>query len=133
MSFLDKAALLAAAAQPLPIERVEVPALGGFVYIRAMSGSERDAWEKSLLVGRGKKRDVDTTNVRARLIARVACNDKGDRLFTDAEAETLGKLRVDVLNTLFEVAQRLSGVSDADVEELGKGSAPAAGSDLSTN
>lgn len=128
MSFLDKAALLAAAAQQLPIEKVDVPELGGHIYIRAMSGVERDSWEKSLMVGRGKRRDIDTTNVRARLVARTACDESGKRIFDDGDAVALGGLRVDALTKLFAVAQRLSGVSDDDVEELGKASAPAAGS-----
>lgn len=129
MSFLDKAALLAAASQPLPIEKVDVPELGGFVYIKGMSGAERDTWEKALLVGRGRKQTVNTANVRAKLVARCACDEQHARILTDEDAEALGKLRVDVLNKLFAVAQRLCGVSDEDVEELGKASAPAAGSD----
>lgn len=133
MSVLDRAALLAAASQPLPLERVDVPELGGAVFIRGMSGTERDAWEKSLIVGKGKRASVDTTNVRARLVCRVACDEAGKRLLEDSDASALGGLRVDALNKLFEVAQRLSGVSDADVEELGKPLAPAAGSDSPTS
>lgn len=127
MSF-DKAAFLAAA-QQIPTEAVTLPELGGItIHLRAMTGRERDAWEKSLLVGRGKRREVDTTNVRAKLVALTACDASGERVFSDADAEELGKARVDVLNKLFTVAQKLSGVSDEDVDELGKGSAPAAGS-----
>ena len=133
MALLDKAALLAEAAKPLPIEKVSIPELGGDVYIRAMSGSERDAWERSLIVGRGKRRDVDTTNVRAKLVVRVLCDDTGARLMADSDAEALGHLRVDILTKLYEVAQRMSGVTDKDVEELGKDSAPADGSGSPTN
>ena len=132
-TILDKAAILAAAAQPLPIERLDVPELGGQVCIRGLSGTERDDWERSLLVGRGKRKDVDTTNVRAKLAARCLCDEAGTRLFTDGEAGALGKLRVDVLNRIYEAAQRLCGVSDADLEELGKGFAPADGSGSPTS
>lgn len=132
MSSFDKAAFLEAA-QKLPTERVEVPEFGMTVYVRGMSGAERDAWEKTLLIGRGKRREVDTTNVRAKLVARTACDETGARVFTDADAEILGKSRVDILNRLFQAAQKLSGVTDEDVEELGKGSAPAAGSDSPTS
>lgn len=131
--FLDKAALLAAAAQSLPIEKVDVAELGGHVYIRGMSGAERDDWEKSLIVGKGKKRDVNTANVRAKLVARTACDEKGERLLSDEDAIALGKLRVDALNKMFAVAQKLSGVSDEDVEELGKPLAATAGSDSSSS
>lgn len=128
MAVLDKAAFLNAAAQPLPIERVEVPELGGHVFIRGMSGVERDAWEKTLLVGRGKSQKVNTENVRAKLVARTAVDENRERIFSDEDAQALGALRVDVLTRLFQVAQRMSGVTDEDVEELGKVSAPEDGS-----
>lgn len=131
MSF-DKAAFFAAV-QQLPIDRVDLPEIGLTVYVRAMSGVERDAWEKSLLEGRGKNQRVNTDNVRAKLVAKVTCDEKGERVFTDADAVELGKGRVDVLNRIFSKAQELSGVSDKDVEELGKGSAPAAGNDSSSS
>jgi len=133
MSFLSKDALLSAAASKnLPLERVDVPALGGHVFIRGMSGSERDGWETSLVQGRGKQQRINTENVRAKLLVRVLCDEAGVRLFDNADAAALGGLRVDVLTKLYEVAQRLSGVSDADVEELGKDSAPAGGNDSPT-
>jgi hypothetical protein len=132
MSTFDKAAFFAAA-KKLPIESVDIPELGMAIYVRGMSGEERDAWEKSLIRGKGKRMEVDTTNVRARLVAKTACTEQYERLFTDADALELGQSRVDILNRLFTVAQRLSGVSDADVEELGKASALVAGSDSPTS
>lgn len=130
---LNKHALLAAAKAPLPIERVELPEIQGHVFVRGMSGTERDGWEKSLIVGRGKRRAVDTTNVRARLAVATVCDASGVRLFSDSDADPLGGLPAAVLNRIFEVAQRLSGVSDEDVDELGKSSAPEGGSDSPSN
>lgn len=130
--FLSKDAFTAAAGK-LPIERVDLPELGGHVYVRGMSGVERDNWERSLVVGKGRRRDYNLDNVRARLAARTICDEAGVRTFTDADADTLGTIRVDCLNRIFEVAQRLSGVSDQDMEELGKGSELEAGSGSSTN
>ncbi len=46
----------------------------------------------------------------------------------------VGKFRVDVLQKMFNKAQELSGMSDADVEELGGDSdGPEAGTASSTN
>jgi len=131
-AFLSKDAL-AAAAGKLPVERVDLPEIGGHVYVRGMSGVERDAWERSLVVGKGRRRDYNLDNVRARLAARCICDETGVRQFADDDADTLGKIRVDCLNRIFEVAQRLSGVSDQDVDELGKGSELEAGSGSSSN
>lgn len=131
-AFLSKDALTAAAGK-LPVERVDLPEIGGHVYVRGMSGVERDNWERSLVVGKGRRRDYNLDNVRARLAARTICDEQGARLFSDADADTLGTIRVDCLNRIFEVAQRLSGVSDQDVDELGKGSELEAGSGSSSN
>lgn len=133
MAALTKAALLALAAASLPRETLEIPELGGTVTVQGMSGKQRDAWEKSLIVGRGKRRDVNTENVRAKLACVCLIDEQGQRLFTDEDADALGELRVDVLSRIFEVAQRLSGVSDSDLDELGKASAPAAGTDSPTS
>lgn len=133
MSFLSREALLAAAAQPLPTERLDIPELGGFVYIRGMSGAERDSWEKSLFRGRGTKRTIDTENARARLAVRCVVDEQGQRVFTDADAGALGNLRVDVLQKVFEASQRLSGVSDEDLDDIKKSSETAAGSGSPTS
>jgi hypothetical protein len=121
MAFLSRAEILAAI--NLPRETVYVPELAGSVLVQGMSGAQRDAWEASLVEGRGKKRRMNTVNIRAKLVAQCCIDEQGARLFTDADMETLGETRVDVLNRLFNVAQRLSGVSDDDVDELGTPSA----------
>ena len=117
MALLSRADLLAACV--LPREVVKVPELGGEVIVQGMSGAQRDAWEASLVEGRGKKRHMNTANIRAKLVAQCCVDEHGHRLFTDEDVEALGTARVDVLNRLFGVAQRLSGVSDEDVDELG--------------
>ena len=94
------------AATSLPCEQVEVPQLGGYLYVQGLSGTERDAFEATLTRRRGGKRNLE--NVRARLF--------GDSL---VEVQRVGRIRVDVLQRLFDVAQRLSGLSDEDLDELG--------------
>lgn len=134
MALLTKEALLAAASlDRLPRETLEIPELGGSVIIKGMSGSDRDAWEKSLIVGRGKRRDVNTENVRAKLAVRCLVNDAGERLFSDGEAVLLGQLSASILNRIYETAQKLSGVSDEDVDELKKASETVVGSGSPTN
>lgn len=120
---LSKAELLAKASK-LPTERVVVKELDGTVFlVKGMSGEQRDAWETSLVRGRGSNRKVDTLNIRAKLVAKCLYWEDGTRVYEDAEAGELGQWRVDVLQRLFEVAQRLSGVSDKDADELEQRSA----------
>lgn len=105
----------------VPKEALELPQVG-IVYVRGMSGKERDQWENALMVGRGTNRRVDIRNARARLAVRCLVDAHGVRLFDDKDAERLGNIRADHLQRIFNVAQRLSGVSDEDLDELGKSS-----------
>lgn len=129
LPLLSREALLAAATTALPRERLDLPELGGAVYVQGMSGKQRDAWERSLVVlRRGQRRDLNIDNVRARLAVRCLVTEAGERILTDTDAPLIGNLRVDLLNRIYELAQKLSGVSDEDLDELGKSSAPADGS-----
>lgn len=110
---------LLAATQP-PAEDVEIEALGGTVRVRGMTGVERDAFEASCFVGRGRKREFNMTNLRAKMVAFCCVDGDNQRLFTDADAAALGAIRADILDKLFAVAQRLSGMRDEDVEELSR-------------
>ncbi len=120
MKLLTRDAILAA--QDIQTEEVDVPEWGGSVLVRGMTGAERDAFEESVLTGRGKKRDVNLKNFRARLIVKSVVDKKGDRLFTMADIDALGAKSAAALGRCFDVATRLSGMSDEDVEELTKNS-----------
>ena len=126
MSHLSKGQLLAA--RVLPREEVSVPELGGTVIVQGMSAAQRDAFEASLMVGRGRRRDINTANLRAKLIAFCVVDETGQRVFSDEDVTALGEVRVDVVNRIFAVAQKLSGVSEEDIEELGRPSASGRGS-----
>ena len=117
MSVLSREKLLGATTPPQ--ESVNVPELGGEVLVRGMTGVERDAFEATLIVGKGRKRDINTVNMRAKLVAYCCVDETGRRIFTDDDAVALGKVRADILDRIFSVAQRLSGVTDQDADDLG--------------
>jgi hypothetical protein len=50
------------------------------------------------------------------------CDEKGERLFSDAEMLELAKKSASSLQRIFDTAQRLSGIGDADVKSLVKNS-----------
>ena len=104
----------------IEIEEVEVPAWGGSVFVKGMTGTERDAFEASIVQQRGKNASVNMANIRAKLASQTICDKDGLRLFTDADIKALGKKSATALQVVFDVAQRLSGISGDDVEELAK-------------
>lgn len=111
------------AATTLPAETVDVPELGGVVTVRGLSAAERDAFERSMWVQKGKHRELNLTNIRARLVALCVVDEAGQCLFTEADVPALGQVRADIMDRLFTMAQRLSGLRDEDVSELGQPSA----------
>ena len=115
MEFLDHATILEA--EDLKREPVEVPEWGGRVFVRTMTGAERDAWEAQVFKGDG---EVDRKNFRARLLVRTIVGETGDRIFADNQADALGRKSFAVLDRLFRVAQRLNGIGADAEDELEK-------------
>mgnify|MGYP003146601862 CR=1 FL=1 len=101
----------------LPRELVQVPEWGGDCYVSTLSGSQRDAFEQSMV---GKKNKPNLDNVRARFAVLTICDADGVRLFGDADAKQLGEKSAAALDRVFAVAQRLNGFSSSDIDELGK-------------
>ena len=124
--------------QDRPQEEVHVPEWGedAYVLVKSMSGRERDKFESSIMkvVGEGKnaKAQADYTNMRAKLIAMTAVDEEGNLLFTERDVEQIGQKSGKALDRLFAAAQRLSGITDTDVEDMTKNS-PAGQSGSSTS
>lgn len=108
----------------LPTEDVSVPEWGGTVRVQALTGAQRDAYEASMVEQRGKERKINMRNVRAKLVALSVVDEQGKRVFTDADVQALGDLNASALDRVFSVAQRLSGLSKEDIEELAGNSEP---------
>ena len=96
-------------------EVVEVPEWGGSLYIRMLTASERDKFEASC-VGTGKKQNL--SNIRARLVVLCACDEAGERLFTDGDAEALGRKSASAVDKVFGACSKLNGFSSQDIEDL---------------
>ena len=62
----------------LIIREVEMPEWGGSVYVRGLTGSERDAFEASVIEQRGKTNRVNMINVRAKLLVLTICDKDGN-------------------------------------------------------
>lgn len=109
-------------ANDLETREVDVPEWGGSVTVKALSGKERDAWEASLRVTRGKQTAADTSNIRAKLVARALIGDDGERLFSDQDIAALGDKSALVLDRLFDVIAEMSGLSNKADEDAEKNS-----------
>lgn len=122
MGILNRDAILGA--EDIKTETVPVPEWGGEVLVKTLTGTERDAFELSTVKdGKDGKKKADLTNLRAKLCARTICDEEGELLFTDSDIIELGKKSGAALDRVFAVAQKLSGIGEADLEEMVKNSA----------
>lgn len=105
-------------ANDLATELVEVPEWGGSVRARTLTGAERDAFEMAVYTMRQKAGAA--VNIRALLVALCVVDDEGKRLFSERDAAQLGAKSARALDRVFSAAQRLNGLTAADVDELAK-------------
>jgi len=105
-------------------EPVEVPEWSVTVLVRGLSGHERDAFENSLLLKKKKgKPEIETTDIRAKLAVQSTYTlDGKERVFSASDIDWLTNKSARALQRIVGVAQRLSGITDEDVEELAKNS-----------
>lgn len=115
----------------LPTEWVPVPEWKGRVLVRALTGTERDRFESSIVKQKGKVRETNTENIRAKLCQLTIVDPtdpkKKATMFTAKQIDALGKRSAAALDRIYDVSARLSGLSNADVEELAGNSAAAGG------
>lgn len=99
-------------------EVVPVPEWGGDVTVKGLSLAEKDEWTDSILVD-GKASMVGAT---ARLCALCITDEDGGRMFSSNDIVALGAKSASALDRIFQVAQRLSGIGQEEIEETVKNS-----------
>ena len=122
------------ASQDKEYEDVDVPEWGGTVRIATMSGEDRDRWELSMMQAddsseRGFKLNFDAYS-RVRLVAMCLVDDNFNRIFvTKEQIERLSQKSGKVMDLLYDVAQRVNGITDEDIDDLEKNSVSAQNGD----
>jgi len=101
-------------------ELVSVPEWGGDVWVRGMTGEERDKFEASVLQIRSSGQTVNMRNLRAKIASMTICDEDGVLLF-DGKADGLAKKSAAALQRVFVVAQRLSRIGDSAIHEATDG------------
>lgn len=89
------------------------PEWSGSVKVKAMSGIERDSFERNHQLGK-------LTHYRATVSARAIVDENGDRLFSEAEIIKLSEKSAVPLNKIYEKVMEISGVTEEEIDELEK-------------
>ena len=125
MAFLNREALLKK--ETLKIEKVELTE-GNFVFVRQMTGRERDRFEQMLIKEKTDKRGNITyeralEDFRAKLAVNTVCDEKGKNLFETADYDLLSQnMSASSLEKIVNKSQELNRISETDKENLTKNS-----------
>jgi hypothetical protein len=93
-----------------PIEKVSTPEWGGHVFVRTLSGLEASQ----------TKTFHESENTLALYVAMLACDDKGERLFTVEDADWLGEKDSDVLLRICDAGRIFNSMDAESAETLAK-------------
>lgn len=99
------------------VEAVPVPEWGGAVFVRSVSGAERDRFEAESI---GTDGTPNLKDYRARFAAMVICDNEGNLLFGAADIAELTKRNANALDRIVEAGLRLNAMADGDIEALEK-------------
>ena len=102
-----------------PKEDVSVPELGDgcVVPVWGMTAGERTRFERTFTSKSGATIDARIQEFRERLVVACCRSDDGTPIFTVDDVAAIGGKRADVLERIVNAAQRLCGMSNADIAE----------------
>jgi hypothetical protein len=108
-------------ADDIRIEPVEVPEWGGRVYVRTLTGLQREKYVESIrkVTGHGKKQlvEINIQKSGAKLAAQTICDDKGKLLFTEADIPGLANKSSRALQRVIDASAELNGLDDEAEED----------------
>lgn len=92
--------------------RIEEPGWPGPLYVREMTGRERDAFEAWLIKADGS---INRDDYRARFALATLCDEGGARLSAD-DLELVANAASSVLDVVVERARKLNWLGEAGLE-----------------
>lgn len=104
------------ASSDLKSEKVDMPEWGGAVYVRPMTGDERDRWEDYCVSMQNKS----SAGIMQLLVSMTVVDEAGENIFTKDDIADLGKKSAAAISRLFVVSRNLSAITKYDLENLAK-------------
>lgn len=109
------------AADDRDFEDHHVPEWGVKVRVKGLSGTDRDAYEARMVAirktSKGEDVEMRMQDFRTRLVVKCLVDpDTDERVFAEGEVGKLGAKSGMVIDRLYDVARRLSGMDDKSLE-----------------
>lgn len=108
------------AVSDIKCEEVEVIEWGGSVMVYGLTGKQRGELEASVVEMRGQTQIMHLQNLKVLMCSMAIRDENGARMFDSDEVDELGAKSTQALERVYDVAQRLSGMSTTEVEKLSK-------------
>ena len=104
--------------QDCKVVEVNVPEWGGSVFVKVMSGKQRDAWEASVVSRKDKDGKINTAGLRSMLVATCVCDESGNEIFTAEDIPEIENKNASVLQRIFDEAAKLNGLTGESAEAI---------------
>ena len=115
---LDKAAILAFASNAaLKVEKIELPEMGGEVYIKELTAGEREALEKQM-----QSQTLAKCRLRATVFVHSVCNADGELMFDVEDIEAIKQLPSRPVIKVFNRSNEINGITPEQVDTAEKNS-----------
>jgi hypothetical protein len=110
-----RAKILGASTASYRSEAVEVPEWGMTVTIRELTARDADGYHASLVrINPNGTHNFDMSNHRSELLVRCLRDDSGARIFADGDAKKLGDQPSTLIDRLYGIAQKVTGIDNTD-------------------
>ena len=108
-------------AQDAQVIPLEVPEWNGSVFIRTLTGAERDRLEIMFKnMGGGSGDGATVKSWRAEFASLVISDESGNRIFDDKQIEELAKKNGKVLDRITDAGLNHNGLTEGAIEEAEK-------------
>ncbi len=105
-------------ADDLPRESLEVPEWGQTLHVRTLTGVEREDFENVVQAASTGKGGMDLRGLKIKLVTLTLCTEDGELLFDSTDQLLLNGKSASAIDRIFQVSQRLSGLSSEDADEM---------------
>lgn len=104
----------------VPTERVPLPEFGegAYINVHGMTAKARGQFEQQFQTKGGKQSARRLQEVRQRLLVACCRDDEGNPVFTPDDIDAIGEQSSAVVERIVNVAMRLCGMKDDDIETL---------------
>ncbi len=105
----------------VPRERYRIPDVGE-VWIHGLTAGQKDKYEDQVFKVQAGSRQVRIGNARAMLVIQTCHDQHGKRIFGDSDIGRVCNMPAAIVEPIYELARRLSGLPTGEVEEMVKNS-----------